>query len=200
MTIQLKVQIKGITKPPVWRRFAVPAEISFTMLHEVIQQAFGWESSHLFSFSPSGYGSYPEIQMADEFGFGDDDEEDSLNADEVEITELLKNKGDKCVYIYDFGDDWIHQITVEEVNELDKSKSATLLGGKGACPPEDCGGPYAYEQLKLFTKDKNDPEYKDFADWMGLEEEAKKGLPLWDENDYDIESEKAIFDRMFHME
>ena len=46
----IKVQIKGITKPPVWRRFHVSPEARLSDFHEAIQAAFHWGNYHLHSF------------------------------------------------------------------------------------------------------------------------------------------------------
>ena len=35
------------TKPSIWRRLAVPANVTLEQLHEVIQIAMGWTNSHL---------------------------------------------------------------------------------------------------------------------------------------------------------
>ncbi len=40
--MQLKLSLRGMSKPPVWRRLLVPADIRLDRLHEVIQTAFGW--------------------------------------------------------------------------------------------------------------------------------------------------------------
>ena len=53
----------------------------------------------------------------------------------------------KLCYVYDFGDDWTHDINLEKV--LDEySDHATCITGKGACPEEDCGGLWGYEEMK----------------------------------------------------
>jgi Plasmid pRiA4b ORF-3-like protein len=36
---QLKVTLRGVAKPPVWRRLTVPASVTLDLLHEVIQRA-----------------------------------------------------------------------------------------------------------------------------------------------------------------
>ncbi|MDP3180249.1 MAG: plasmid pRiA4b ORF-3 family protein, partial [Bacteroidota bacterium] len=61
MTYQFKIQIKNITKPPVWWRLMVPETFSFHKLHELIQISFGWENCHLYMFNSQGYGSKPVI-------------------------------------------------------------------------------------------------------------------------------------------
>jgi len=48
---QLKITLRGVSKPPIWRRIAVPAALTLDLLHEVIQQAMGWEDGHMHVFS-----------------------------------------------------------------------------------------------------------------------------------------------------
>ena len=42
MLYQLKITLRGVTKPPVWRRVLVPADITLRNLHDVIQLAMGF--------------------------------------------------------------------------------------------------------------------------------------------------------------
>ena len=63
-------------------------------------------------------------------------------------------------------DDWIHEIILEKITE-EESKTATCIGGKGACPPEDCGGIYGFYNYLEILKDKKHPEYEDVKEWMG---------------------------------
>lgn len=39
--LQLKIQLRNVTKPPVWRRLQIPSDITFLELHYIIQAAFG---------------------------------------------------------------------------------------------------------------------------------------------------------------
>lgn len=44
------------------------------------------------------------------------------------------------------------------------------MAGRGACPPEDCGGPWGYERLKeVMANEPNGEEAQMFSDWLGLE-------------------------------
>ncbi|MCE7057711.1 plasmid pRiA4b ORF-3 family protein [Algoriphagus sp. AGSA1] len=180
MLLQLKIQIKGISNPPVWRRILVPGHFTFSRLHNVIQASFGWEDYHLYQFSPKGYGSEPQIGEEDEWS-----EEDMENAEEVKIEKYLNQKGQKFTYIYDLGDDWIHTLTVEEIRE-EKAIRAELLSGKGACPPEDCGGIWGYESLKETLADPKHEMHDEMLEWLGLE----KGED-WDTLFFDMEYSKA---------
>ncbi len=50
MEYLFKIKIKGITKPPVWRKVSVPENFTFLQFHQVIQTVFGWYDYHLFEF------------------------------------------------------------------------------------------------------------------------------------------------------
>lgn len=183
MTFQFKIQIKNIIKPPVWRRLLVPASFSFERFHEVIQAAFGWENYHLYQFSRSGYGSAELIGIVDE---EDDDDNPwrpytKRDSSRVLLSEVFGSVGEKFVYIYDFGDDWTHQITLEDIRE-ERMINAQLLAAKGACPPEDCGGVWGYENLKEVLGDKKHPEHKDMKEWLGM-----KPRQNWDADFVDME-------------
>lgn len=45
------------------------------------------------------------------------------------------------------------------------------MGGKGACPPEDCGGVWGYEELKSILENPKHPDHKDTKKWLGLNPE-----------------------------
>jgi hypothetical protein len=138
--LQLKITLKGISKPPVWRRVQVRADTTFAMLHGIIQAAFGWTDTHLHSFEYEG----------EQIGVPDPEWENDC-ADEAETTldEVLLGPKDRVRYTYDFGDNWEHDIVLEKVMEPDASDGRpALLTGKGARPPEDCGGPWGYAELK----------------------------------------------------
>lgn len=144
MIYQFKIQIKNISKPPVWRRIKVPGNISLHQLHEIIQVTFGWENYHLYQFSPKGWGSFPNYSIQED---GEELFECDEDSSENTVEMVFRTKGDKMVYIYDFGDDWQHLITVEAIEEGNLLRPI-LMAGKGECPPEDCGGVWAYAELK----------------------------------------------------
>ena len=158
---QLKVTLRGVSKPPVWRRIAVPARLTLDLLHEVIQQAMGWEDEHLHVFSTPrrDYGSPdPELGHADER--------------KVTVAEVLARPGATMLYTYDFGDGWEHGIVLEKVLPPDPVVGLSCLAGKGACPPEDCGGAWGYANLKEALADPGHEEHEDLLDWLGLDSAA----------------------------
>lgn len=167
MEYQFKIQIKYITKPPVWRQVIIPADYTFLEFHEVIQTVFGWGNYHLFMFADK------EHQGSFRIAIPSDDDLDyrveTLNAANIKLSDIFTGAISKLVYVYDFGDKWVHEITLEAVHE-DTRKDAICLSGKGSCPPEDCGGPFGYENMKNVLRSKPDSEDADrYRDWLGFE-------------------------------
>ena len=42
------------------------------------------------------------------------------------------------------------------------------------CPPEDCGGPWGYEDLLATIKDPKHPEYESMMEWLGEEFDSEE--------------------------
>ncbi len=58
----------------------------------------------------------------------------------VKATKALNPKK-RFEYIYDYGDNWWHTITIENRLPLTSTRSSIIcIGGEMACPPEDVGG------------------------------------------------------------
>lgn len=130
---QLKIRLLGLS-PMIWRRVLVPMSTTLRELHGILQVAMGWEGIHLFLFDIHAvrYGSFelhaasPDAPMR-QFGF---------------------RENDRFSYIYDMGDHWEHEIRLEAINPPPKKCYPICTGGSGACPPEDCGGPYGYQERR----------------------------------------------------
>ncbi|MFT3799402.1 plasmid pRiA4b ORF-3 family protein [Microbacterium sp.] len=130
------------TKPPVWRRIEVPGDILLPRLHDVIQAAMGWTDSHLHRFRTSNDRNTPEFLTQFDLDEGDE----GILEDDVRLDQILSADGDRLWYDYDFGDGWGHLLRVEKV--LDSPPPVPVcVGGKLACPPEDCGGVWGYTEL-----------------------------------------------------
>lgn len=175
MTYQLKIKLRGITKPPVWRRLLVPSDCTFHILHCIIQESFGWEYEHLYEFKEKPYDHGWTIKDMLDDGGSDDfldffyGSSKPIDSRTMTIGKFLnENPIKKFTYIYDFGDDWIHDITVEaETDEI--LIYPRCIAGKGACPPEDCGGVWGYENMKMVLAET--PRSKDakmYREWLGL--------------------------------
>lgn len=178
MTFQFKIQIQGITKPPVWRRVEVDADSNFRDLHNIIQLAFGWTFSHLYSFAEKAYSSGFQIEDPE---FMDEDFREAADATKIKLKDIFKSEKQVYIYVYDFGDSWEHKITLEKITD-EKLLRPICLDGKGKCPPEDCGGAWGYEDMKATLSDPSDPEYEDLVSWLGLEEDE-----IWNPHEFNLE-------------
>jgi hypothetical protein len=157
--VQIKAKLLGVSKPPVWRRLQLRADTRLDHLHEMLVAAFGWQGYHMHCFS-----SGPE-----EFGVPDP-ELGFIDERDVRFGELIGGVGDRLRYTYDFGDDWQHEIVVEELLDPDPEiHYPVLVAAKGACPPEDCGGPWGYAELKDILADPSHDQHQEMRDWLGLD-------------------------------
>jgi hypothetical protein len=179
MAFQFNIQLQDIDRPAVWRRLQVPETFTFERLHYVIQVAFGWQNSHLYEFSPGGFGTSPTIGITESFGFFDEGAAEK-NAAKIKLSKVFTKPGQTFIYIYDFGDSWTHEITLESITK-DSSASAQLIAGEGACPPEDCGSTGGYAELKEIMANPKHKEHKEMKEWLGLGKNDK-----WDPSAFDL--------------
>lgn len=160
-TLVLKIQMKDVIKPPMWREVEVPANIDFMVLHEVIQEVMGFSNAHLWQFNKSAYDSSLSISERD------DDMDFSENvtheAKETPLTMFLQQKKDELEYVYDFGDDWIFTIEVKGLIHK-KSEHPVCRKFKSELNPiEDCGGVWSYLAMR-----------GDLAEWNTLSKSQRR--------------------------
>jgi hypothetical protein len=80
---------------------------------------------------------------------------------------IATEAGATFTYVYDFGDDWTHAVTVEEIRPGGPRNVFTILDGGGACPPEDIGGPAWYQHLLGALADPFSPDHDDALERLG---------------------------------
>lgn len=157
--LKLRISLDEI-EPEIYREVLVDKEITYHDLHMVIQKVFGWEDYHLYEFNVEG----------DRIGDLENDEFGDITYDS-KITPIFSDKK-VFYYEYDFGDSWEHTVKIVEELEADPNMDYPVcIGGKRACPPEDCGGVPGYEELL------NDPE--EFAEWLGYEYDPESFTVKW---------------------
>src|SRR3954463_2237410 len=125
-------------EPLVRRRLQVPGDVDLAVLHEVVQSAMGWTNSHLHEFEIAGR----------RYGIPDPDWDGQEIVDEArgKLFRLVK-QGDRFGYLYDFGDNWAHHLSVDKVVAAEPGvRYPRCIAGEGACPPEDVGGTWGYEE------------------------------------------------------
>lgn len=156
---EIKITLRD-TEPEPWRRIRVRADVTLNRLHLIFQRAMGWTNSHLHEF---------EIRNR-RFGMIlDDTFEAELPQDERKVR-LYDVAGPRMrfLYRYDFGDGWEHEIKIEKLIEPGSGlKTPVCLAGEFACPPEDCGGPWSYNDMLATLADPSDEARASFLEWLG---------------------------------
>jgi hypothetical protein len=134
----VKASLHG-AKPPVWRRLELPSELTLDMVHEVMQIAFSWHGYHLHQFETAcGAFGRPD----GDWGFEEVGDESA-----VALAQVAAEEKAKIVYVYDFGDDWRHDIVVEKITlALPGVAYPRCTGGRGWAPEEDSGGIWAHNE------------------------------------------------------
>jgi hypothetical protein len=137
-------------EPPALRVLDVPAGVSLSELHELLQVAIGWTDSHLHQF------------VADGVRYGTPDT-DAFDDERDEAGVPLRALPARFTYLYDFGDGWEHEV---ELIGLGGDRPG-VVSGDGACPPEDVGGPHGYADFLRVVADPEDPEHDHLKRWAG---------------------------------
>ncbi len=157
-TYQIKITLIN-SQPPIWRRVLVPSDIKLDALHDVIQVAMGWTDSHLHQF------------IANKNFYGRRDENLHMDVEDetkYKLSQLVTKEKYSLVYEYDFGDSWKHKILLEKILPFDANIALPIcLKGKRACPPEDCGGVWGYEEFLDTLSDPKNPDYEEMMEWFG---------------------------------
>ena len=162
---QFKITLKGI-KPPIWRRIQVSETYTFWDLHVAIQDSMGWTDTHLHHFEIKN----PATGMREEIGIPDEDFIDMTIRPgwKWEIANYFSSQNDKAEYIYDYGDDWEHSIKLEKIFQRNEGiEYPVCTGGARACPPEDCGGIWGYQDFLEAIMDPKNPQHEEMLDWVG---------------------------------
>jgi hypothetical protein len=179
---QIKISLLG-SRPPIWRRVLVPADMTLARLHNVVQAAMGWENCHLHEFS-IGRRTFglPDPNARFMGGTG------PVNEQKVRLCDVLSKAGAKAEYTYDFGDSWEHSILVEKLLPSEPGLAYPICtAGKRHGPPEDCGGLGGYYNLLDVIHDPEHPEHEESLEWIGgdfdpeafsVEEVNRRLIPL----------------------
>ena len=168
---QFKVILKAAPLP-IWRRIQVPSVYSFWDFHVAIQDAMGWLGCHFHDFEVIN----PKTNMKERIGIPDPElnDLDTLSGRKVKICNYFNNQNVTAHYTYDFGDDWQHLIEFEGKSEkLSEQEYPVCIKGKNACPPEDVGGVWGYDDFLKIIEDPEHEEHEDFIEWIGGEFDPK---------------------------
>lgn len=190
MIYQIRITLRG-TKPPIWRKLAVPSGVTLGQLHELIQIAMGWSDCHLHGFvlkdkslekNPRELARLMTMERFEDMfagasgmrtfspktdPFGMDLDMEGEDEDAVALAEVCPRVKSKLTYEYDFGDGWEHLIEVQKIiDPKPGTEYPVCLSGKLACPPEDCGGVWGYYDMLEAIENPEHESHEDLTDWL----------------------------------
>ncbi|MCJ2113269.1 plasmid pRiA4b ORF-3 family protein [Methylobacterium sp. E-025] len=148
------------TESAIWRTVEVPLSASLKLLHEVIQAAMPFQDYHLFQFHEGAVRyAIPNPEWPDG---------NTRNAKTTKLGALVDRGATAFAYTYDFGDNWQHTVTVEEVGPADLDVAyPRFLDGARRAPPEDVGGTMGFEKFLEAVNKLRHPERKRMLEWYG---------------------------------
>lgn len=185
---EFKVTLKGSRKPPIWRTFIIPSNVTFSQLHNTIQIVMGWYDCHLHEFQFSDalitnneeacdeykyFNSKEGKKRLKELGLSFDavcpnDNMPVLNSVDVKIGKYVENSP-AFKYIYDFGDWWEHKVEFKQIIKDYDKDYPMVLKWKGYCPPEDCGGIEGYYELLNVLNDPENENHAEMLEWSRMQ-------------------------------
>lgn len=155
MILELKVTLEDVGVP-VWRKIQIDEGATFHDLHQVLQVAFDWLDYHLHSFfiSRSNGARVENVEInpdenEDDFGIFDNTYDALAETEEI-LSDWFKIAKDQVMYTYDFGDNWVHEITLTKKIQPEKGVSyPKCTGAKNLTPEEDSRGEVLMGEVNL---------------------------------------------------
>lgn len=199
-------------KPKIWRRFQVTNNVKMARLGYIVMTLFEMQASHLFSFEVPNEDnfkaylrdkfpeetvendfksiSYPEKIWRFEVPYEDAPamEESDIpvfDATQYNISQVISYPNQKLLFNYDFGDSWQVLLTLEKEiidRKLPGKELPKVLAGEGYGIIEDCGGVTGLEDLAKAFKKKTGNAYKEYREWLGVDDLDIKSFDIDDMN------------------
>lgn len=124
----------------IWRRLVIRSDSTLADLHYILQIAFAWTDYHLHRFRIRGK-EYGIPRLGGPWY--------SRDAREVRLRDFRFRVNERFLYEYDFTDGWEHQVRIEQFLSPEESPQYPVcISGSRAAPPEDCGGPLAFQERR----------------------------------------------------
>ncbi|MGI6669503.1 MAG: plasmid pRiA4b ORF-3 family protein [Acetivibrionales bacterium] len=201
-------------QPKIWRRFQVVNNITMARLGYILMTLFEMQASHLFRievpfkenlitslrkrlgdseynklfadepFNDIEENGIFEIITDDTYLYRDEDEK-VYDITEHKLKHVITAPDSRLVFVYDFGDNWIVDVTLERVfNDADLPGRLLprVLEGEGYGIIEDCGGIGGLVNLAKAFKKKMGKEYDAYREWLGLDDLDLKRFDINDMN------------------
>ncbi|SMF66636.1 pRiA4b ORF-3-like protein [Paenibacillus barengoltzii] len=160
MLYRCRIELNEIA-PKIWREFQFHPDVTFHQLHKIIQSVMGWENYHLYEF----HVKEKVIGLPDPT-FEHIEDREVLNARREIVQKHVHEENTVFTYVYDFGDDWQHTVTLIKIDASTSDPAPLCLDGARGCPQEDVGGVWGHQHMLEVLLTPNHPERDHFIGWV----------------------------------
>lgn len=158
---RIRIELED-TRPLVWRALDVPLSTTLATLHDLIQTVMRWQDYHLHEF------------LVGEKVYGVPDPEDAFDDRKVyqeksiRLGALIERGVRQFLYVYDFGDNWRHRITIQDLRLGDAGvEYPHFVAGARRAPPEDVGSISGFEEFLEVIAQPGHEDHDRMLEWYG---------------------------------
>ncbi len=131
----------------IWRKIAIREGQTLHSLHNAIFDAFDRYDEHLYSFffphlTQKSFNARKIYKNSNRYSHPCDCEDSesynsSLNGAKTTLESLHLIEGQKFYYLFDFGDEWWHELKIEKINiKADEDEYPRIIERKGDSPEQ----------------------------------------------------------------
>lgn len=137
---------------PVSRRLRISADKTLHDLHELLRQAFGWTEDEPYDFmfgAPYEAGARRYTGGIDTSGDG---EQDISETRSITLDGLRLARGQTFGYLFDFGEEWVHRLSVVGISETFRAVRPRVVERRGSPPPQHPDPEDLWEEDLVWTE------------------------------------------------
>jgi tetratricopeptide (TPR) repeat protein len=121
-------------KPDIWRIIEIKENQMLSSLHKAIFKAFDRFDEHLYSFFLS---NKPNDKESEYIAPGVDADQTSKLASRIRIDSLALYSSNKFLYLFDYGDEWWHEVELINVTKkITRASYPRVVKKQGKSPPQ----------------------------------------------------------------
>ena len=133
---RFKVSLRD--RPDIWRIIEIKENQMLSSLHKAIFKAFNRFEEHPYSFFMS---NKPYDKESEYTSPGLDPKGTSKLATRIRIDSLALHSGQKFLYLFDYGDEWWHEVELVSVTEkVTRGSYPRVVKKQGKSPPQHSRG------------------------------------------------------------
>ncbi len=174
--VELEVSLR--LRTPCTRTFTVPEDMNFYQLHQVLQEAFGWEDCHLHQFIiETDWRRHPTKIILPQWDEWEAEGVECIESRSVTVGQIFESHRE-ITYEYDFGDGWEHTIRFKRFISDCTHPYPQCTHIEGVAPAEAAVGSDGFEDLREILNNPDHPEYKEMCELLSNDKLKQINLRL----------------------